>query len=322
MRLRGALPLLTLALLAAPDAARAQEACAHATRAIAEGTAEFEGRVGERHIRLYLTFDMDEDSGRAVHGAIRRIASPDAWSVEIVSGVLGRDCVVAIEAGGHPKTRETWRLRFLTPTRIRGSFEPVDGRRSAVRLAAVPPPDCQAGPWRTFRSSAWPATFEYPASWRLHPHGDGSPQPLTLDCPNLRSRLLQQDYVEIQSGLTSVTPGVDGTPGLPRRADWFYTRDGRQWEAGELGCEADLDPSSIFCSAARQSNRHGMTVLQGPMVLPTRELSRFVFLLQDRWISLETDGSGVDDQGPGEVVLGDNVPSRIVRSMRPVVPAP
>ena len=87
----------------------------------------------------------------------------------------------------------------------------------------------------------------------------------------------------------------------------------------------DVDHNGVLdapCAEARRSIVGGTTVLQAtPHEYRSPTPLLFMFLLPDGWVDLQCSGDD-DLYGRGEVVLGDDVVSRLVRSVKLTVPTP
>ena len=310
---------LVVAFLPAGLGADAFAQCPDARAALARADVEFEGRLGAESVRLYLAVVASEEGyATGVEGAARRSA-PSGTSNTTLKGFLGNDCVLRLDEDDRSGIRATWVLRYATASRMVGQHEEWRGDTSDVVLQAVAPPGCNGpGPWTTFQSAAWPITFDYPSSWDLTTWVDrDGTERLSVTCPNLKARHAGQDYVEAARGVGTGTTryGLDDGRAY-RQVDRFFTADGREWRAGEApGRSAGGEPPAPG-TPARQAIVAGMTVLQAPMFLPTRTLVRFVFLLPDRWIALESPASDLDIAGPGDLILGGDIASRVVKSLR------
>ena len=307
--------LCLIAMTAPTTPALAQADCQETAGTLAHATGEFEGRSGSDRIRLYLRFTEPKGSGPAVEGVI-----DDGGRWPVTGSIAPKTCVVTVQTEAPAAVSDTWTLTEVTPSRIAGVVHGADGRTRKVGLTAVAAPRCDGGePWRTFRSPDWPISFDYPASWDVvASSGDQRPM-LSVSCPSLRARLDDSHYVQLERGEGRGTPAYDLEGLTYSRIGWFFNTDGRDWRGGAIPSSAgrEMPPSPRTYPLARQSTLAGMPVLQSPMPLPTRTLIRFLFLLPGRWVALEGDPFGEDAAGPGQVILGDDVVSRVVRSVRP-----
>jgi hypothetical protein len=301
--------------------------------------AEFEGIVDGERVRLFLEYYPRRDSESAVHGAVRG-TTKTGLEPRHLEGEMGADCVVTVTEGWDRIPDAVWTLRYVDEgnekalfSRTRGRFvghhQPRGAARSAVSLELVPEPPCDGrGPWRTFRSAAWPITFDYPNSWLISAGDDQTMAAITLQCPSLRQFLSGLDVIELRTGFGTgrIEKGPEGRP--IRRLREFFTADGNDWFAGfcwEDGGSMDVDDNGVLdapCAEARRSIVGGTTVLQAtPHEYRSPTPLLFLFLLPDRWVDLQRS---VNDEiyGRGEIVLRDDVVSRLVRSVKPTAPTP
>jgi|EndMetStandDraft_3_1072993.scaffolds.fasta_scaffold259606_1 hypothetical protein len=340
MRIGRALQLAAFFLLVGAGVQPAAAYCAGSSDfPLSDLRAEFEGTVDGERVRLFLAFDAYGDSATAVHGAVRGTTKTGS-DPRHLEGRMGSDCVVTVTEGREPIPDAVWTLRYIDEgkeevlvSRTRGRFvgyhRPRGARRSAIRLELVPEPPCDGrGPWRTFRSAAWPITFEYPSSWLISAGDDQAMAAITLECPSLRQSLSGSDIIELRAGFGTgqIEKGPEGQ--LIRRLREFFTADGNDWFTGycwEDGGSMDVDHNGVLdapCAEARRSIVGGTTVLQAtPHEYRSPTPLLFMFLLPDGWVDLQCSGDD-DLYGRGEVVLGDDVVSRLVRSVKLTVPTP
>ncbi len=258
---------------------------------------EFEGAVGGERVRVYLEFDYFAHRKKAVRGAVRRGAGRGEVPHQL-EGDLGDDCAVTV-VEKYEGSVGRWRLRFQPPSLLVGDYQTGEGERSPIRLTLVAAPACDGQEaWRTFRSSSWPITFHYPASWIVVTGDEG----LALLCPRLASRASGEsvwlDTIDLSTGRGA--PGRGMKSGL-WSANQFST-DGLVWRAG---CDPG-DPMGGSCRAATKSTLHGMTLIQ--VEGWWRDFRNgSLLLLHDGWVAIESeDGSS------------EGVTARLLQSVRPV----
>ena len=314
MCLPRAVALVALCLLVGPGVGLVFGECIVPGGAMESSPAEFEGQVAGKRVRLYLSVDWPHNE--RIHGLVRGLGA-SGEDPRHLTGEITPQCVVTVDEFDDGKTFATWTLRYDTATSVTGRRVEPDSPPFVVRLRAVPAPPCDGrGPWRTFRSAAWPITFDYPASWHLevatnHTNDTGW---LRLSCPGLASQLMEWDGFELHAGKADGRKPTDGEP--LRTAGSFFTLDGVRWILGDVDPCREEANQSLFCTRARQSTVDGMTVLQGYLAHPRRGSLHYAFLLSDCWVELETFGGPADTEGEGPVVYGDDVLSRVVRTIR------
>jgi hypothetical protein len=303
-------------LLVGSGVGTASAACTDAATALADSKVEFEGRAGKEQVRLYLTFDTADESGRAVEG----VASVSRnHPVETLAGHVGPDCVLTVSNDEQAASRTTWTLRYRTPSTLSGRYQRTGLPSVPVELRAVTPTSCDApGRWKTFRSPDWPMTFDYPESWLL----DARVGWIGLSCRSLLSQMRGWDSLAMTEGLGA--GDLDDIPGIGwiRTVKDFRTVNGRDWMIGAFCPQRSggVDGPS-GCQPARQTVAHGMTLLQGRVERSRVTALHYLLVLPNRWVALETYDNMDRLEGGGEVLFGDDIVSRVVRSMRPVAPA-
>jgi hypothetical protein len=315
MCLHRAVALAALCLLVGPGVGLAFGECMVPGGAMERIPAEFEGQAAGRRVRLYLAIDWPHEE--RIDGRVSGMGA-SGERPRFLSGAIAPDCVVTVdELEGQP--RGSWTLRFESATRLTGRRVEPGSPPSAVRLGAVPAPSCDGrGPWRTFRSAAWPITFDYPESWLL----DARDGWVGLSCHSLLSQMRGWDSLAMTEGLG--TGDLDDFPGIGpiRTLKDFRTVNGRDWM---IGAFCPQEPGGVEapwgCLPARQTVAHGMTLLQGRVERSRVTTLHYLLLLPARWVALETYDYLSRLEGGGEVLFGDDVVSRVVRSMRPVAPA-
>ena len=294
---------------------------------------ELKGVVGDRQAQAY--FDMWPVPGapRRVSGVLRfpdeRSDEPLADTLIGLEGPLEDDsCVVQLKEADGDTDGSVWRLRFETNRLLTGTRGVPDGRTDAIALDVVPETPCNAGSeWRTFRSARWPIAFEYPASWKLLEDDDD----ITVECPSIARLATERPSLTFERGrFPSKTTGPDsGTSGSFTEPYWFLRLAGDDWRV----CDPDdRRQSGESCPPARRSERNGLVVLQGAagehrLYRPGvgylgqgRGITRFLFIVGERWISLDSAGesSHYDDIGNngGPVLFdGELIGDRVVRSI-------
>jgi hypothetical protein len=256
-----------------------------------------------------------------VRDAQRREVLADA-----VIGLEGRaddhDCDVQFHDGRYEEG-SIWQVRIDSDAHVTGTRRLSDGRTQPFAFTIVPETACDgAGEWRTFSDPDWPITFDYPAGWTLTADHDD----VNIECPSPARLAVGGSYLTFERGQFNDPSLIEPY--------WFIRREGDDWRVNGLGCDPQAAPSQPDpCYPARRSERHGMTVLQaaaGEHRLYRPDLGylgqgggivRYLWLLDDRWISLDTtEWSHYDDVGvAGGPVLfdGETVGDRVVRSVRP-----
>ena len=316
-RAAGVIASLCVALCAAPSVAAAQDC--------PEG--HFEGEVGGRAVRVYLSGDYPATKRYELLGTFIYIAS---WSGEeatfALNGEITGNCSIRFdELDSHGRDTGAWAIGLVND-RLEGIRTDVSGAKEEVRLHQSTAVDCSgAGAWRTFRSDEWPITFSYPSSWRLseHDYGFGGEHEfgIELTCP---------DPARLSRGGFSITL-VRGT-GEPEDFRFVRTDSGR-WMIGGRDC-VDATPTDLplGCAFARSGRRFGMTVLQGSAgehrlyrpgggyVGQGPGILSYLFTFGSDWVTLDSQDPPAWDLGnkPGPVLFdGDGVTERLVRSIRP-----
>lgn len=161
----------------------------HALQAEPQAEYWFEGTIGERTARMYL-----DRGGRGVVASLYFTAGD--WTPVLLGGEWDNGAIELTDATEqHPLT-----LRLqgrLTNEGFAGTWaSAANDAALPVRLAAVPQPKCDGrGAWKRFESPRWPASFSYPANWRLHESGDS----ITFTCPDPRAMAYESD-VTVNAG--------------------------------------------------------------------------------------------------------------------------
>jgi hypothetical protein len=313
-------------LLPAIDAlpAGAQPACA---RRWSRDGLHLAGRLNGEELRGYLNTGHPAEAEDGVSGIF---FYPDRWkptdvgtrTVVNVDGTLAPDCAMQMQ----DPDSGAWRLHFATPERLEGTLERPDGR-STLSLRVVPATDCGAGgAWRTFRSPAWPITFDYPASWRLAEQDSSA----VIACPSAEKLAWGGSAIWLTRGRgreAFVTD--DGRSGTS--IGLFATFGNGEWLVGQACDESD---PGLLCGPARRSEWRGMTVLQGPAGEDRRYRAgggaylgqgagtmAYLFLMRDAWVEIQSQDTpdSITAMGTAGPVIfdGDGVTERLVRSIRP-----
>jgi hypothetical protein len=317
MSLRRAVTLAALCLLVGPGVRLSFGECPVAVDAMENRHVEFEGQLGGKRVRLYLGVDWPHEE--RINGRVNGLGA-SGESPRLLSGGIAPDCVVTVDELDR-QPRGSWTLRFESASRLTGRRVEPGSTPVVVRFRAVPAPSCDGRePWRRFRSAAWPITFDYPASWRIELARDGDIERLGLTCPSLASQLLQRDGFELYAGRGDGRKPANGQP--LRTVGSFFTLDGVRWIAGDVDSCREKADESVFCSRARQSTVAGMKILQGYLADARRGSLHYAFLLPDHWVELVSYGGALDTEGEGPVVYGDDVLSRVVRTIRPASATP
>jgi hypothetical protein len=297
---------------------------------------ELKGVVGGRDARGYFDTSPAPGDPEGVSGIVvfpgERGNRPLADTPIGVAGMPSEDgCSVQLREPDADAKSAVWTLRMESTERIRGIHDMHDGRTEAVAFEVVAKTACDgAGEWRTFSAPEWPITFDYPATWVLTSDDDD----VNLECPSLEALASGGTTLTFERGrLPSPVSGKVAARKEDGGSDpfWFVRGADGRWRVSDRGC-ADA-ASEHVCAVARRSERNRMTVLQGiagehRLYRPGVgylgqgfEISRYLFLFGDQWISLDNGDNehGVDDfsEEGGPVLLdGNSVGDRVVRSVR------
>jgi hypothetical protein len=290
---------------------------------------ELDGVVGGRESQAY--FDMwpapgapDEQVSGIVVFPRERMRTVLADTPIGLAGPLGaNDCAVQLtqrdgDDGG------VWTLRIESRAQVTGHRRLRDGRTEDIIFSIVPETPCDgAGEWRTFSSPAWPITFDYPAAWVITDDHDD----IAIECPSV-TRLAhggwwlsfeQGQFAPRESGSASRTPDSFTEP------FWFTRLADDDWRVNDACDRSD-------CPPARRSERNGITTLQGaagehrlyrPGVGYLGQgsgITRYLFIVGDRWVSLDMAGTNAHDDDIGNdggpvLFNGDGVGDRLVRTI-------
>ena len=285
------------------------------------------GRLDNEDVRVYLHTGHPARRDDGVSGVVLYPShwqpgqTDETWAFSL-DGLFTDDCQMRLEDsnGG------VWQLRRSTGRQVAGTREHPAGLSSAVSLRKISALDCSGrGAWRTFKSPAWPITFDYPASWRLVESGND----ILLDCPDARSLALGGQEIWFRRG-QGREDSVANNGRRVTRIDGFVSFENNQWLAGDT-CEDRPDDLGLSCEVARQSRWRGMTVLQGltgehrlyrvghGYIGQGGGMTRYAFLVGDAWLRIFSHAPPVSigAAGPGPVVFdGNSVTARIVRSIR------
>jgi hypothetical protein len=226
-----------------------------------------------------------------------------------------------------------WLLHIDSAVRVTGTRLGPDGHADAVRFRIVPDTPCEGtGSWRTYSSPAWPIMFDYPADWAVTADADD----VNIECPSVARLAAGGSWLTFERGRFSSPGAAAATERQATRGDpyWFVRLRGDDWRVLDAGCaDRATDPAPGRCPPARQSVRNGLTILQGAAgdhrlyrsgvgyLGPGGGITRYLFVLGDEWVSLDSAGSSAhyDDVGTdgGPVLLdGNAVGDRVIRSIK------
>jgi hypothetical protein len=196
-----------------------------------------------------------------------------------------------------------------------------EGQTEAISFNVVLETLCDgAGEWRTFTSPHWPIAFDYPAGWVITDDQDD----VNIECPSVTALASGGSYLTFERGAFEAS----------NEPYWFVRRAGDDWRVRGPGCDPDARPGpQDDCYPARRSARHGLMVLQGAAgehrryrpgigyLGPGSGIIRYLFILGDQWVSLDSAGVNEHSDDIGEVggpalLDGEAVGERVVRSIR------
>jgi hypothetical protein len=290
---------------------------------------ELDGVVGGRGSRAY--FDMAPASGASqqVSGTVvfpgERKGRPFADTpIGIQGPVSGDGCDVRLRAREEDADRSVWQLRIQSEARVEGTRQIAAGRAEPIVFTVVSETRCDgAGEWRTFRSAQWPIVFDYPAAWVLTEDQDD----VNVECPSVTALAAGGKWLTFERGQFP-----------PAGADepyWFFRLPNGEWRVSDAGCRdrAAGRGEAVRCATARRSERNGMTVLQGAAgehrlyrpgigyLGPGSGITRYLFVLGDRWVSLDSAAGNqhygdIGQRGGPALLDGDAVGERVARSVR------
>jgi hypothetical protein len=325
MRSARVLCVLGLVLHLAPRASAAQPASSCERLRDGDGL-HLVGRIGAIDVRAYLSAGHPAEGDDGVAGAY---VDPATWAPEqdavSLEGTVDARCRLELrELNG---SDAVWRLQLMADG-LRGTRNLASHRADTIVLQVVPRPDCSGtGRWRRFSAAPWPMSFEYPESWRIRVTSDH----VTLQC-------LDPSWLAIGGLPIRITYGPspedatadDGRSGT--RIGRFVRFGDDPWLVGDSACEIGAsEPLSAFCGKARHSMRGALEILQGEagehrLYRPGGGylgqgpgLMSYAVITGRRWLAIDSEATldGSDVSGPGAVVLGMDVTSRIARSVKP-----
>ena len=298
---------------------------------------ELAGVVGGRESQAYFDNVAVPGADPQVSGIVifpqERTNTPLADAPVGLDGPRGRDACAVELAERDADTNAAWSLRIESTTRITGQRRLPGGRSESILFTLVPETRCDgAGEWRAFNSADWPITFEYPASWSITADRDD----ITVECPSITRLAFGGEWLTFEQG-RFVPRGVssrDKTGSAYSEPFWFVRVGEDDWRVSDKGCADPSSSAGESCRPARRSEHHGVTILQqeagehrlhrfgigylgaGPGI------TRYLFIIGDRWVSLDAAASSSHHQDigreGGQVLLeGDGVADRVVRSIRP-----
>ena len=353
----GVAPLLVLATglivqcggsTPSPAARTSGEARPPHCAAIWEEGVELAGVVGGRDTQAYFdarpvaTLPPGQVSGIVLFPG-DRIGVPLADIPIGLAGPLGNDdCTARLAERDPPAGDSAWSLRIENHAQVTGHRRLRDGRTEDITFDIVPETPCDGdGEWRTFSSPDWPITFEYPATWVITDDHDD----VALECPSVTRLAHGGWWLSFEQGQFAPRTDAALTPRPGPRSSgslagpftepfWFSRVADDDWRVNSPDCvQPPSTPPQAACRPARRSKRNGTTILQGAAgehrlyrpgvgeLGPGPGITRYLFIVGDRWVSLDMAGtnSHYDDIGDagGPVLLdGDTVGDRLVRSIR------
>lgn len=195
----------------------------------------FEGRIGRRHVRLYLN-----RGGSGVVGLFFDMG--DNWEVSQFGGTWKDRKIDASDATeDHPASA---RLEATVgDNRLTGSWTGANNRPEPVSLVSIPEPKCDGkGDWKRFDESTSRVTFSYPESWNLEQDRDG----IRLTCPDPYEIAYNHNM-----GITMGTGAFKGPADLKKCGDkWVYNST----------CDCGRDEGSS-CHVAKVTRSGSATIL-------------------------------------------------------------
>jgi hypothetical protein len=281
---------------------------------------ELAGVVGGREAHAY--FDMWPLRGEfPVSGIV--IFPQNGGGIPLADAPFGLEgppdaagCAVQLT---RPDGDDVWTLRIESRAQVSGHRRLRDGRVEDIAFRIVPETPCTgAGEWRTFSSPDWPITFDYPAAWAITADHDD----VAVECRSVSSLAIGGSWLSFEQGQFKSAGGDIESFTEPY---WFSRLGKDDWRVNSWSCPA--------CPPARRSELNGITMLQGAagehrMYRPDlgylgagSGITRYLFIVGERWVSLDMAGPNghYDDIGEdgGPVLLdGDAVGDRLVRSIR------
>src|SRR5688572_20609175 len=250
--------------------ADAQPLAASTCHGLWEGGLELQGVVGGRRSQAYFdTWPAPGNGGDDLVSGV--VVFPDPQRREaLADAVLGLrgakddfDCDVQFEDDDSPGG-SIWNVRIeKSGVDITGTRRLADGRSEPVAFKVVPETTCDGGgEWRTFSAPGWPITFEYPASWKLTADQDD----INIECPSLTRLAIGGSFLTFERGRFP-PPGTKPDSPIAEEFNepyWFFRRPGDVWRVKDGQCDPEAPrPQADDCAPARNSQRNGMTVLQG-----------------------------------------------------------
>jgi hypothetical protein len=300
---------------------------------------ELAGTSGTRRTQAYFDMTRTPDApDTQVSGVVR---FPDERSggealADTLIGLRGqlRDdaCVVELHEGKADAKDGVWRLGIESRDRLVGTRQMPDGGSERVVLTIVAETPCNAATdWRIFASPKWPITFEYPGDWAITEDVDS----LTIECPSITRLDTTRPSLIFEHGRFPPAHGA----AAPSNASftqpyWFARRAADDWRVDphKDGDTPKAAEHSTSGPRARQSQRNGITVLQGAAgehrlfrpgigyLGPGAGITRYLFIVGAEWVSLDAAGENshygdVGDDGGPVLFDGDRVADRVVRSI-------
>ncbi len=131
----------------------------------------------------------------------------------------------------------------LRSAHLTGAWAQTDKSSTPINLQVVHQPACDdIGPLRKFTDPAWPATFSYPANWRLQ-----IGESITLTCPDPAAMAYGMAKIQISKVADLRQDSV--------------LKCGNTWEYGDSCAECQNTTPGMICEPFKVTTQKGLTIL-------------------------------------------------------------